>query len=165
MYYIKFCRAPSGYWVGCLTYQNGVYWASGNTMDDLHKHMCKRMYNEGRIPTSSIIIDSRQSLPSEMPVEKMGKAFKTRYWYEKDSMPESTVEVVKKERKTRTKKAPANVVETPIKYDGHTYKTENGKLIVYGIVKIAEYDLYENNNVTPDVTPQENTDTEQQEEV
>ena len=141
MYYVKFCRAPSGFWVGCLVYKNGTYFASGNTLDDLYHHMHKRMYNEARILKSSIQIESRQSLPSEMPVEKMSKSFKTRYWYPKGVELASSGEIASTEPPKQKRKE----VEKPMAYDHHTYEVVDGKLVIYGVVhkfvKLAEYNL------------------------
>lgn len=144
MYYVKFCRAPSGFWVGCLVYKNGTYFASGNTVDNLHHRMHKRMYVEARILKSQIQIESRQSLPSEMPVEKMSKAFKTRFWYPKNVELSSVGEIASQEEPKKRVKQP-RPVETPAVYDHHTYEVVNGKLVVYGVVhkvvKLAEYNL------------------------
>lgn len=141
MYYVKFCRAPSGFWVGSVVYKNGTYFASGATMDELHNHIAKRLYNEGRVLKTSVMIESRQSLPSEMAVEKMSKAFKTRYWYPKNVELASSSEIASKE----TPKQKRKEVEKPMVYDHHTYEVVNGKLVIYGVVhkvvKLAEYNL------------------------
>lgn len=141
MYYVKFCRAPSGYWVGSVVYRNGTYFASGSTMDELHNHIAKRLYNEGRVLKTSVMIESRQSLPSEMAVEKMSKAFKTRYWYPKNVELASSAEIASKEPPKQKRKE----AEKPVVYDHHTYEIVDGKLVIYGVihkvVKLAEYNL------------------------
>ena len=141
MYYVKFCRAPSGFWVGSVVYKNGTYFASGSTLDELHNHISKRLYNEGRVLKTSVMIESRQSLPSEMAVEKMSKAFKTRYWYPKNVELASSGEIASKEPPKQKRKA----VERPMAYDHHTYEVVDGKLVIYGVVhkvvKLAEYNL------------------------
>lgn len=145
MYYVKFCRAPSGFWVGCLVYKNGTYFASGSTLDELYHRMHKRMYVEGRILKSQIQIESRQSLPSEMPVEKMSKAFKTRFWYPKDVELSSVGEIASTEPPKKERMKRQRITEAPTVYDHHTYEVVDGKLVIYGVVhkvvKLAEYNL------------------------
>lgn len=149
MYYVKFCRAPSGFWVGSVVYKNGTYFASGSTMDELHNHIAKRLYNEGRVLKTSVMIESRQSLPSEMAVEKMSKAFKTRYWYPKNVELASVGEIASKEPPKQKRKES----EKTMAYDHHSYEVVDGKLVVYGvihkIVKLAEYNLRKNVPLTP----------------
>lgn len=146
MYYVKFCRAPSNYWVGSVMYKNGTYFVSGNTMEELYQHAAKRLYNLDRVPRSLVQIESRQSLPSEMPIDKMSKTFKTRFWLPKNVVLESPGEIAAKEPVVITKtEKPAK-----IKYDYHTYKIVNGKLIVYGVCKLAEYALDANTDVIPE---------------
>lgn len=141
MYYVKFCRAPSGFWVGSVVYKNGTYFASGTTLDELHNHISKRLYNEGRVLKTSVMIESRQSLPSEMAVEKMSKAFKTRFWYPRDVELASSGEIASKEPPKQKRRE----VEKPMVYDHHTYEVVDGKLVIYGVVhkvvKLAEYNL------------------------
>lgn len=141
MYYVKFCRAPSGYWVGSVVYKNGTYFASGTTLDELHNHIAKRLYNEGRVLKTSVMIESRQSLPSEMAVEKMSKTFKTRFWYPRDVELASSGEIASKEPPKQKRRE----VEKPVVYDHHTYEVVDGKLVIYGVVhkvvKLAEYNL------------------------
>lgn len=138
MYYVKFCRAPSQLWVGCTTYKNGTYFASGNTLDAMVERMKKRLYVVDRVPFSSVIIESKQSLPSEMPLQFMTKLFRTKYWNQRGVEMESQInikerelpDVVVKEKKT-----------TKPEYSEYTYKVKDGKLVLYGFVKIAEYPL------------------------
>lgn len=144
MYYVKFCRAPSGFWVGSVVYKNGTYFASGSTLNELHNHIAKRLYNEGRVLKTSVMIESRQSLPSEMAVEKMTKAFKTRFWYPRDVELASSGEIASQEPPKQKRK----FVERPEVYDHHSYEVVDGKLVVYGVVhkvvKLAEYNLRQN---------------------
>jgi hypothetical protein len=87
------------------------------------------------------MIESRQSLPSEMAVEKMSKIFKTKYWYPKNVELPSAGEIASKEPPKQKRK----VVEKPMVYDHHTYEVVDGKLVIYGVVhkvvKLAEYNL------------------------
>lgn len=145
MYYVKFCRAPSGFWVGSVVYKNGTYFASGSTLDEMHTHIAKRLYNEGRVLKTSVMIESRQSLPSEMAVEKMSKAFKTRFWYPKDVDLPSVGEIASTEPPKQGRIKRQRIDDTPTVYDHHTYEVVDGKLVIYGVVhkvvKLAEYNL------------------------
>ena len=144
MYYVKFCRAPSGFWVGSVVYKNGTYFASGSTLDEMHTHIAKRLYNEGRVLKTSVMIESRQSLPSEMAVEKMSKAFKTRFWYPRDVELASSSDIASQEKPKKRMKQ-QRLAESPVAYDHHTYEVVDGKLVIYGVVhkvvKLAEYNL------------------------
>ena len=151
MYYVKFCRAPSGFWVGSVVYKNGTYFASGSTLDELHDHIAKRLYNEGRVSKTSVMIESRQSLPSEMAVEKMSKTFKTRFWYPNNVELSSSGEIASKEPPKQKRKE----AEKPMKYDYHTYEVVDGKLVIYGVVhkvvKLAEYNIRQNEQLPLDI--------------
>ena len=138
MYYVKFCRAPSQLWVGCTTYKNGTYFASGNTLDKMMQAMKNRLYTVDRVPFSSVVLESKPCLHSEMPLQYMKKAFKTRFWNPKGYEPQDSREIMEKEM-TENKV----IVEKPQKqkYDKYIHKVENGILIVYGFVKVAEYPL------------------------
>ena len=107
----------------------------------------KRLYAVDRVPFSSVQLESTQSLPSEMPIQYMTKLFRTKYWLPNDVVMPKPETIIKNE-KAEQKPKPKPVVKEPVapvvvepKYVYHTYKVENGKLIVYGHVKIAEYDL------------------------
>ena len=147
MYYVKFCRAPSQMWVGSVVYKNGTYFASGRSLDHMVDRIKKRLYAVDRVPFSSIQLESTQSLPSEMPIKFMTKLFRTKYWLPKDVVmptPDSIIKNEKVEPKHKPKPVVKELAEPVVvepKYVYHTYKVENGKLIVYGHVKIAEYSL------------------------
>lgn len=144
MYFVKFCRAPSQYWVGCTVYKNATYFSSGRTLDELVSHVKQRLYQVGRVPASAVLIESQQSLPSEMPTEKMTKIFKSKFWYPRDNKPSSVSSIIEEESDkptTKTRGKQMKIKEQEIKYEKHTYRVENGKLIVYGYVKVAEYEL------------------------
>lgn len=151
MYYVKFCRAPSQMWVGSVVYKNGTYFASGRSLDHMVDRVKKRLYAVDRVPFSSVQLESTQSLPSEMPIKYMTKLFRTKYWLPKDVVmpkPETIIKNEKAELKPKSKSKPKPAVKEPVapvvveqKYAYHTYKVENGKLVVYGHVKIAEYNL------------------------
>ena len=147
MYYVKFCRAPSQMWVGSVMYKNGTYFASGRSLDHMVDRIKKRLYAVDRVPFSSVQLESTQSLPSEMPIQYMTKLFRTKYWLPNDVVMPKPETIIKNE-KAESKPKPKPVVKEPVapvivepKYVYHTYKIENGKLVVYGHVKIAEYNL------------------------
>jgi hypothetical protein len=76
-----------------------------------------------------------------MAVEKMSKAFKTRYWYPRDVELASSGEIASKEPPKQKRRE----VEKPMVYDHHTYEVVDGKLVIYvvvhKVVKLAEYNL------------------------
>lgn len=146
MYYVKFCRAPSQLWVGSVVYKNGTYFASGHTLDNLVERVKKRLYAVDRVPFTSVMLESKQSLPSEMPIQYMTKIFRKRFWLPKDLTLEKPDEIIKNEKpktiiaKQKRENTKETVMEQP-KYEHYTYEEQDGKLIVYGFVKIAEYKL------------------------
>lgn len=144
MYYIQFCRAPSQMWVGCVMYKNGAYFASGRTLDHMVESVKKRLYQVDRVPFSSVVLESKQSLPSELPLAKMSKIFRTKYWLPKDVELDSPNEIKGKEMTTvepKKQKETKEIKKDQQQYEYYTHKVVDGKLIVYGYVKVAEYNL------------------------
>lgn len=157
MYYIKFCRAPSQYWVGQVVYKNGTFFSYGRTLDHMVKNVKTRLFNFDKVPASSIILETRQSLPSEMALDKMTQMFTTRYWLPrnndletKETIIEKETEVVEPEVKTKAKRK-QKTEEATMSYDKHSYEIKDGKLIVWGVVKVAEYNLGLEIKTTPEV--------------
>lgn len=128
MYIVEYCRAPSKLWVGKVVHNNGTYYSYGRTLDQLVKNIKNRLYTKARVPQSSVILASKQTPTENFETKYMSKIFHTKYWIDKNW---ST--------------SPAPVVEsnseTPQTYDSYDYKVIDGKLVVYGIVKVAEYNL------------------------
>lgn len=155
MYYIKFCRAPSQYWVGQVVYKNGTFFSYGRTLDHMVKNVKTRLFNFDKVSGSSIILETRQSLPSEMALDKMTKKFTTKYWLPRDNNLETKEQIIEKETEIVKPKAKTKVKqkteELTMSYDKHSYEIKDGKLIVWGAVKVAEYNLGLEIKTTPEV--------------
>lgn len=153
MYYVKFCRAPSQLWVGCVVYKNGTYFASGSTLDKLMTNVKTRLYQVDRVPFSSVVLDSKQSLPSELPTHLMSKRFKKTAWYpssveigesQEIITMEKQEELTKENKMMKKQKQPTEIQNLNIVK--HQYEERDGKLIVWGVIKVAEYNLSNVNN-------------------
>lgn len=144
---VNFCRAPSHMWVGWAEYENGMYYSSGKTMDDLVYHIKLNFYQNKRISARQIIIASKQSDPSEAPLDRMSKMFKTKYWYEKGEGYKSN---------QNKPMAPKKTTEKPVvddtEYDYYDTLTTDNELIVYG-VKRREVARYKMNSAKPFALP------------
>lgn len=153
MYYIKFCRAPSQYWVGQVVYKNGTFFSYGRTLDHMVKNVKTRLFNHDKVSGSAIILETRQSLPSEMALDKMTQMFTTKYWLPRDNDLETKEQIIEKETEVvepKVKSKPNKEVVT-MSYDKHSYEIKDGKLIVWGVVKVAEYNLGLEIKTTPEV--------------
>ena len=127
---VNFCRAPSHMWVGWVEYENGLYYSSGKTMDDLVYHIKINLYQNKRVSARQIIIASHPSDQSEVPLDRMGQMFKTKFWYEKG-------------KKYNTEPKPKEAVcGRPVSdYDYYDFVEEDGVVVVYGVKKqeVARY--------------------------
>lgn len=132
MYIVEYCRAPSKLWVGKVVYNNGTYYSYGRTLDHLIKNAKNNLYVKARVSQSSVILASNQTPTENFETKYMSKIFHTRYWVDKNGY-NSTAPVVKS--------VDTHNRETPQTYDSYDYKIIDGKLVVYGIVKVAEYNL------------------------
>lgn len=143
MYYVNFCRAKTGYWVGWTEYNNTTFFTAASTLDELVRRMKTKLYNKYRMSASSIIIAEKQSQVEDCPHHLMGTTFLKRYWGENNVLikhDEESQPTIREHKRGRPKGA-RNIS----KYDKITYEEQNGKLIVYGIIKIAEFQLKNKN--------------------
>lgn len=138
---VNFCRAPSHYWVGWCIYENGTYYASGNTLDKMLYCIKRSLWTKKRISVRGVILASKQSQQGEAPLNLFSNLFKTKYWFGVTSgHTESEQPEVKKQTKDADKPmGPASVM----KYDYYDTRIEDGVLVVYGIARhrVAEYKL------------------------
>lgn len=130
---VNFCRAPSHLWVGWCVYENGTYYASGNTLDKMLYCIKRKLWTEKRISVRGVVLAGKQSDPSEAPITVFKSMFLTKYWYSKDS------DVVRTTPKTS---APVETSKEQA-YDYYDTEYQGDTLIVYGVMKkkVAEYKL------------------------
>lgn len=150
MIVVKFTKNPAGdLWIGWAEYQNGTYFASGHTMDNLIYRVKQCLYQKKRVPFSQVWLDTKQSSKDDVPVLLMSKMFRTKYW--RDS--QETVKTA-----TTTPKPVEKPVAAPkeTKYDYYEYKVKDGRLVVYGVLRreINSYDLRKNDGGNNDANEQ-----------
>lgn len=132
MYIVEYCRAPSKLWVGKVVHNNGTYYSYGRTLDQMVKNIKNRLYSRARVSQSSVILASNQTPTERFETKYMSKIFHSKYWVDKNG--------------NNPTRPVATSVDTPNcentqTYDSYEYKVVDGKLIVYGVVKVAEYNL------------------------
>jgi len=117
MLYIDFCKAPKGFWVGCVEYNNGRAFASGRTMEFLVKNMKTMAYHTWRMSAYNIMLSSRQMERGEFESKHarfMSAKFRGKFWNEK-------IEKQKEEPKTTIKKR--NLKRIKVVVDGVLYNS------------------------------------------
>lgn len=145
---VNFCRAPSHYWVGWCTYENGTYYASGNTLDTMLYCIKRSLWTKKRISVRGVVLASKQSEPGDAPLQLFKNMFKTKYWFGNGDTQDKTKEQTKSTEKPI---GPASVM----KYDYYDTRVENGVLVVYGIARhrVAEYKLNPDSILPPVTVP------------
>lgn len=144
---VKFTKNPAGdLWIGWAEYQNGTYFASGHTMDNLVYRMKQCLYAKKRVPFSQVWLDTKQSTKDAVPVELMSKMFRTKYWRDGQETAKQMSQPVE-----RLLAAPKET-----KYDYYEYKVKDGRLCVYGVKRdmITSYDLRKNEGGNNDTNEQ-----------
>lgn len=145
MYYVNFCRAKTGYWIGWTEYNNATFFTAASTLDELVHRMKVKLYNKYRMSASSIIIAEKQSNIEDCPYYLMSATFLKNYWgVENIFKPKGTAastELVNPIPVKHRKPKQTKTMQDASLYDRVTYEEQGGKLIVYGIMKIAEYPL------------------------
>lgn len=136
---IHYCKAPSGLYVGWIVKDNGHYWGSGRTYSDMEAHVKNTLYQARKCPTSGYFLDSSPVDQSDVPVELMAKAFKTRAWL-------GGSEKAKKITEEAVNKAIKEQAEQPISYDYYETAMDGRTLVVYGLVRkeVARYKMSPN---------------------
>lgn len=135
---IKFTKNPEkSFWVGWAEYENGTYFSTGRTLDELVKHMKLNLYSAKRVSGRQIYLDTKQSTIADVPTEKMSAIFRGRYW-KSAPIPEPVACPVEHPTEAPATPKPA--------YDYFEYKVKDGRLIVYGVKRdmITSYDLRKN---------------------
>ena len=137
---VKFTKNPDrSLWVGWAEYENGVYFASGRTIDHLVYRMKQCLWTKKGISFRQVYLDTKQSTIDDVPVDKMSRMFYTKYWTcGKDISPVAKVEQV-----VPVAEKKHNPIST---YDYYEYKVKDGRLVVYGIMRreVNSFDLRKN---------------------
>ena len=136
MHIVEFCRAPSKLWVGKVVHNNGTYYSYGHTLDQMVKNIKNSLYNKARVSQRSVMLASNQTPTENFETKYMSKIFRSKYWVDKNGN-NPTRPVVK----PMVKPVVAHKRKNTQTYDAYEYKVIDGKLIVYGVVKVAEYNL------------------------
>lgn len=149
---IKFCRAPSGLWIGWIVKDNAHYWGSGRTMDIMATHVKNTLYSAKKCSTAGYVIASRPSTWDEVPSSLMDKKFKTRAWWGGKGKEQQKVVVVK----TKTVTKPQRKAQPQEQYDYYETKMEGSDLVVFGVIKrqVARYNTLPG-GIAPAVAPTE----------
>lgn len=151
---VSFTKNPAGtYWVGWTQYENGMYWASGRTLDDLMRNMKHRLYLEKGVSRRQVYLDTKQSTRLDVPFNRMSNIFYGKFWKNKmskqDADKDRMLNIAAKTATELTDPAPveepvATPTEKPTKqYDYCEYEEKDGLLVVYGVkrVLITSYEL------------------------
>lgn len=149
---IRFCRAPSGLWVGWLMKDNAHYWGSGRTLDKLVQNCKNTLYQAHKgVSTHGYYLDSKPTPIDDMPVEIMNKSFQTRAWYGGRTKKAEALGGVNTQTTEPTKRAPRKQTVQEIDYDYYDHKFVDGELIIYGVVRkeVARYKLNPNRPQKP----------------
>lgn len=163
---VSFTKNPAGtYWIGWTQYENGMYWASGRTLDDLIRNMKHRLYLEKGVSRRQVYLDTKQSTRLDVPFNRMSNIFYGKFW--KNSMSKQDVDkdrMLNIAAKTATEPTAPAPVEEPVaspvvekqsvkpapQYDYCEYEEKDGYLVVYGVkrVVITRYELGKKQDVS-----------------
>lgn len=137
---IRFCRAPSGVWVGWIEKDNAHYWGSGRTLDDLVKHVKYTLYAAKKCSIAGYYIASMPTPQEDVPVDVMSKMFRTRAWYGGRQSKEKAIESAINFQKANAIATTANEKKNFTFYETETV---DGTLVVYGIIReeVARFNL------------------------
>lgn len=144
MIIVKFTKNPDKtLWIGWAEYENGTYFASGRTMDKLVARMKMVLWSSKGVSARQVYLDTKQSSEYDAPVEKMSNMFRGKYWKSNraPSYPTSIAVVPLGTTPVSEKKN----TPTPV-YDYYEYKVNDGRLVVYGIMRreVNSFDLRKN---------------------
>ena len=135
---VNFCRAPSHYWVGWATYENGVYYASGNTLDKMLYCIKRSLWTKKRISVKGVVLASKQSESTDAPIQVFSSLFLTKYWFGN-----SPVTQVSIKPQPNVMSQPEPKPDTKETFDYYDTEYQGDTLVVYGVMKkkVAEYKL------------------------
>lgn len=156
--FINYTLAPSGLYVGWTYYENGIYYASHRTIDKMIYGVKHQLYLAKRVSYRGYNVALSPTPKEEVPIDKMKQAFLTRaYWGQKtvQKLTKEQMEYNKKIGLLDKKEEPkAEPVEEPkVEYDYYDYQIEDGKLVVFGCKKVAEYAIKPDGIMAKDTQP------------
>jgi len=139
--YINYALAPSGLYVGWTFYENGIYYASHRTLDGVIQGVKHQLYLAKKVSYRGYSVAMSATPKEQVPIEKMKQAFLTRAYWGKKTVEKLTPEQIAYNKKIGLfdKKEPEKTEEPKVEYDYYDYQIEDGKLVVFGCKKVAEY--------------------------
>lgn len=153
MYIIKYTKNPAKtLWIGWTEYNNGIYFNSGHTLDELVRHTKNALWAKG-VSGRQIYLDTKPSDITLVPKEKMSSIFMGKYWNKGLSRitpmsmkPIAKIPAFVSPVNDELAQAVAPVVQESQKYDYYEYKVRDGKLVLYGIIRreIDQFELRKN---------------------
>ncbi len=165
MYVTKFCRAPSGLWVGVIEYNGGHIFSAGRTLDDLLKRIKNNSYTvtKGQVRNCQVYIDTKQHDTYEFNKlfgVFMSTMFRAKFWNAKDPKKEIEPETYRTYIKRDEDKKPAEQprVEPTKKSGSDEFVAEKvgDYMVMYRLVEVARFKLH---NSTPALEP--NTESQE----
>lgn len=141
--YAKWTMAPSGNYIGVIEFNNRHYYAYGRNADHLEKNLKSRLYQEERVPTSSVHLEHEMS--EAIDLQYASKMFISKFV--KVKMNRRPIMV------NRVIMAPKEVVEETNKVEQpntneeyiHQVDEETNELVVYKLTEVARYKLRKEN--------------------
>jgi hypothetical protein len=145
MIYIDFCKGPKkGLWVGCAEYNNGKYFATGRTLDNMVKNIKTggaRIFN---VSARQFILSSKQMETGEFEQKYykfMNNIFKGKFWnnHGMTTMIKEAQEIEPKKEEQMS--CIPSSIEKNKKDTKYLYEIKDGVLYVYEKKLIAKYEV------------------------
>lgn len=147
--YAKWMRAPSGYYVAVLEYNNGHYYSYGRTADHLEKNIKVHLYQKCRVPNSMVHLEQQMSPSIDMRYAT--QKFISRYFKKRDNGPVIQVPLPPLESYNHQEieaklqeKIKENEVETKEKEYVTEIDKDTNEMVVYELKEVARYKLKRN---------------------
>lgn len=144
MIYIDFCKGPkNGLWIGCAEYNNGKYFATGRTLDNMVKNVKMGGAKIFNVSARQFILSSRQMETGEFEQKYyifMSNIFRGKYWnnHGVTTIIKETKEIEQKKEEKMPCIPSTKEAKKDIKY---VYEIKDGVLYVYEKKLIAKYEV------------------------
>lgn len=142
-------KAPSGYYIAVLEYNNGHYYSYGRTADHLEKNIKTQMYQKQRISNSMVHLE--QQMSESIDMRYATQKFITRYYKKRDNGPVIQVPLPPIESynpQAIEAKLQEKMKEKEVEDKEKEYVTEIDKdtneMVVYELKEVARYKLKRN---------------------